>query len=267
MGRRTRRRRGLGQALRKDGLSPERKSPLADCSGRLRRRSLQQTGRRGHSQLSPWRRNEGVGQDPLGKAGLTKSRADRLSFLDKGGPGDDVPGRAHTLPQPTHDRATAGADLQTAPTFTYPDRVRVAERVTIALRLDQLQASKLIARLGISCKVARHRVILARSRYRISTVCAAKPVHPTRYRRRLKGCAWWTSTTVRTRTTTDGHWITRFSRGAPLMGEVTRSELAAMTNQELLAHEREHRGDRHMTLARRKGCSGWPLQFWHVGAA
>src|SRR5262245_12345573 len=76
--------------------------------------------------------------------------------------GDDLPGRAHPLAQPTHDRASAGADLQTAPSFTYPDRVKVAERVTIALRLDHLQASKLIARLGIGGKVARHSAILAR---------------------------------------------------------------------------------------------------------
>src|SRR5262245_39097340 len=76
--------------------------------------------------------------------------------------GDDVSGRAHPLAQPTHDRATAGADLQTAPPLANPDRVKVAERVTIALRLDELQASTLIARLGISCKVARHSAILTR---------------------------------------------------------------------------------------------------------
>jgi hypothetical protein len=48
---------------------------------------------------------------------------------------------------------------------------------------------------------------------------------------------------------------------------VTREELAAMTDQELFAYEREHHGDPYMTLVRAKGCSGWPVQFWHVGAA
>ena len=37
------------------------------------------------------------------------------------------------------------------------------------------------------------------------------------------------------------------------MGEVTREELAAMTDQELLAYEREHHGDPYMTLVRAKG--------------
>jgi hypothetical protein len=40
------------------------------------------------------------------------------------------------------------------------------------------------------------------------------------------------------------------------MGELTREELAALTDQELLAYEREHHGDPHMTLLERKGCSG-----------
>ena len=51
------------------------------------------------------------------------------------------------------------------------------------------------------------------------------------------------------------------------MGEVTREELAAMTDQELLAYEREHHGDPYMTLLRAKGMQRVALQFWHVGAA
>ena len=51
------------------------------------------------------------------------------------------------------------------------------------------------------------------------------------------------------------------------MGEVSRDELAAMTDQELLAYEREHHGDPYMNLLRAKGMQRVALQFWHVGAA
>jgi hypothetical protein len=51
------------------------------------------------------------------------------------------------------------------------------------------------------------------------------------------------------------------------MGEVTREELAAMTDQELLAYEREHPGDPYMSLLRAKGMQRVALQFWHLGAA
>jgi hypothetical protein len=34
------------------------------------------------------------------------------------------------------------------------------------------------------------------------------------------------------------------------MGEMTREELAAITDPELLAYEREHHGDPYMTLAK-----------------
>ena len=42
------------------------------------------------------------------------------------------------------------------------------------------------------------------------------------------------------------------------MADMTREELAAMTDQEVLAYEREHHGDPYMTLLKAKGCSGWP---------
>ena len=51
------------------------------------------------------------------------------------------------------------------------------------------------------------------------------------------------------------------------MAEVTREELAAMTDQELLAYEREHHSDPYVTLLRAKGMQRVALQFWHVGAA
>ena len=51
------------------------------------------------------------------------------------------------------------------------------------------------------------------------------------------------------------------------MGKITREELAAMTDQELLAYEREHHGDPYMTLLQAKGMQRVALQFWHVGAA
>ena len=51
------------------------------------------------------------------------------------------------------------------------------------------------------------------------------------------------------------------------MGEVTREELAAMTDHELSASEREHHGDPYLTLLQAKGMQRVALQFWHVGAA
>jgi hypothetical protein len=51
------------------------------------------------------------------------------------------------------------------------------------------------------------------------------------------------------------------------MGEMTRKELAAMTDQELLAYEREHHDDPYMTLVKAKGMQRVALQFWHLGAA
>ena len=51
------------------------------------------------------------------------------------------------------------------------------------------------------------------------------------------------------------------------MGEVTREELSAMTELELLAYEREHHGDPYMTLAKAKKMQRVALQFWHLGAA
>jgi hypothetical protein len=49
------------------------------------------------------------------------------------------------------------------------------------------------------------------------------------------------------------------------MGEVTREELAAMTDQELLAYERAHPGDPYVTLVKAKGMQRVALKFWHVG--
>ncbi len=51
------------------------------------------------------------------------------------------------------------------------------------------------------------------------------------------------------------------------MVEMTREELAAMTDQELLAYEREHHGDPYLSLLKAKGMQRVALQFWHVGAA
>ena len=51
------------------------------------------------------------------------------------------------------------------------------------------------------------------------------------------------------------------------MAEMTREELAVMTDQELLAYEREHHDDPFMTLAKAKGMQRLAQQSWHVGAA
>jgi hypothetical protein len=47
--------------------------------------------------------------------------------------------------------------------------------------------------------------------------------------------------------------------------KMTREELAAMTDRELLAYEREHHGDAYMTLAKAKKMQRVALQFWHLG--
>jgi hypothetical protein len=51
------------------------------------------------------------------------------------------------------------------------------------------------------------------------------------------------------------------------MGDMTREELSAMTDRELLAYEREHHGHPYMTLVSAKGMQRVALQLWHVGAA
>lgn len=51
------------------------------------------------------------------------------------------------------------------------------------------------------------------------------------------------------------------------MGEMTREELAAMTDEELLAYERGRHGDPYMTLAKAKEMQRVALQLWHLGAA
>jgi hypothetical protein len=51
------------------------------------------------------------------------------------------------------------------------------------------------------------------------------------------------------------------------MIEVTRGELAAMTDQELLAYEREHHSDPYTGLLKAKELQRVALQFWHIGAA
>jgi hypothetical protein len=51
------------------------------------------------------------------------------------------------------------------------------------------------------------------------------------------------------------------------MGEMTREELSALTDQELLAYEREHHGDPYMALVKANGMQRVALRIWHVGAA
>jgi hypothetical protein len=47
---------------------------------------------------------------------------------------------------------------------------------------------------------------------------------------------------------------------------MTREELSAMTDQELLAYERAHHGNPYMSLLKAKATQRVALQFWHVGA-
>jgi len=48
---------------------------------------------------------------------------------------------------------------------------------------------------------------------------------------------------------------------------MTREELATMTDQELVAYEREHHDDPDMTLLRAKRMQRVAPQFWHIGKA
>jgi hypothetical protein len=46
-----------------------------------------------------------------------------------------------------------------------------------------------------------------------------------------------------------------------------RARLASMTDDELLAHERERHGNPYMTLTTAKELRKTALKFWHLGAA
>ena len=51
------------------------------------------------------------------------------------------------------------------------------------------------------------------------------------------------------------------------MGKMTRDRLASLTDDELLAYERERHGNPYMTLGTAKALQHTALQFWHLGAA
>jgi hypothetical protein len=51
------------------------------------------------------------------------------------------------------------------------------------------------------------------------------------------------------------------------MGELTREQLSAMTDQELLAYEREKHGNPYMPLSIAKEMRHADLKYWHLGAA
>ena len=51
------------------------------------------------------------------------------------------------------------------------------------------------------------------------------------------------------------------------MGEMIRDELAAMTDEELLAYQRERHGNPYMPLYQAKAMQKLDLKFWHLGAA
>jgi len=50
------------------------------------------------------------------------------------------------------------------------------------------------------------------------------------------------------------------------MGKMTRTRLARMSDDELLAYQRERHGDPYMTLADAKAMRHTDLEFWHLGA-
>jgi hypothetical protein len=56
-------------------------------------------------------------------------------------------------------------------------------------------------------------------------------------------------------------------RGWVPTGEMTREELATMTDQELVADDREHHDDPDLTLAKATETQRLALQFWASGAA
>ena len=51
------------------------------------------------------------------------------------------------------------------------------------------------------------------------------------------------------------------------MGDMTREELSAMTDQELLARQGEQHGDPYMPLSMAKKMQKLDFKFWHLGAA
>ena len=50
------------------------------------------------------------------------------------------------------------------------------------------------------------------------------------------------------------------------MGKMTRAQLACMSDDELLAYERERHGDPYMNLADAKALRKMALKFWHMRA-
>ena len=48
------------------------------------------------------------------------------------------------------------------------------------------------------------------------------------------------------------------------VAEMTRDRLASLTEEELLAYERQSHGDPYMTLARAKEMQRVALRFWHL---
>lgn len=48
------------------------------------------------------------------------------------------------------------------------------------------------------------------------------------------------------------------------MATMTWDRLASLTDEELLAYERQHHGDPYMTVARAKEMRRVALRFWHL---
>jgi hypothetical protein len=48
------------------------------------------------------------------------------------------------------------------------------------------------------------------------------------------------------------------------VAEMTRDRLASLTDEDLLAYERQQHGDPYMTLARAKEMRRVALRFWHL---
>jgi ribonuclease HII len=49
-----------------------------------------------------------------------------------------------------------------------------------------------------------------------------------------------------------------------MVAKMTRDRLASLTDEELVAYEREHHGNPYMTLARAKEMRRVALRFWHL---
>jgi hypothetical protein len=90
-------------------------------------------------------------------------------------------------------------------TVSYRDGMEAALKLAEALRKDEgtQERAHMMADMGRIIEVVRT-FIPAERWPDVQAALRGETLYPRRHRRRFNGCAWWPSTTPRTRTATDG---------------------------------------------------------------